>query len=100
MSIGGLRIEILLPSSFSLKEKRKILSSLKKRVINNFSVSISEIGDNEIWNKSTLDIAIAAKDMYNLMNQISKIKNFLLEEKEIEIIKIETLYGEEKIESI
>jgi len=100
VSIGGLRIEILLPSSFSLKEKRKILSSLKQRVINNFNVSISETGDNEIWNKSTLDIAIAAKDMYNLNDRISKIKKFLMEEREIEIIKIKTLYGEEKIENI
>ncbi len=100
MSIGGLRIEIFLPGSFSLKGKRKILSSLKQRVINNFSVSISEIEDNEVWNKSTLDIAIAAKNLYNLEDKISKIKKFLMEEKDIEIIKIKKIYGEEKIESI
>ncbi|MEO0255517.1 MAG: DUF503 domain-containing protein, partial [candidate division WOR-3 bacterium] len=75
MSIGGIRIEILIPESFSLKEKRKILNSLKQKILNNFNASVAEVDDNELWNKSVLDIAIAAKDMYNLNERISKIKD-------------------------
>lgn len=91
MSIGGIRIEILIPESFSLKEKRKIINSLKQKILNNFNASIAEIDDNEFWNKSVLDIAIAAKDMYNLNERISKIKDFLMRESGIEILKINFL---------
>ncbi|MEO0270479.1 MAG: DUF503 domain-containing protein [candidate division WOR-3 bacterium] len=91
MSIGGIRIEILIPESFSLKEKRKILNSLKQKILNNFNVSVAEVDDNELWNKSVLDIAIAAKDMYNLNERISKIKDFLMRENSIEVLKINFL---------
>ncbi|MEN3045625.1 MAG: DUF503 domain-containing protein [Candidatus Hydrothermales bacterium] len=91
MSIGGLRVEILIQDSFSLKEKRKILNSLKQRIFNNFNASVAEIDDSELWNKSTLEIAIAAKDQYNLNDKISKIKNFLMKENGIEVLKIEVL---------
>ncbi len=91
MSIGGIRIEILIPESFSLKEKRKILNSLKQKILNNFNASVAEVDDNELWNKSVLDIAIAAKDMYNLNERISKIKDFLMRENSIEILKINFL---------
>ncbi|MEN3044924.1 MAG: DUF503 domain-containing protein [Candidatus Hydrothermales bacterium] len=91
MSIGGIRVEILIQDSFSLKEKRKILNSLKEKILNNFNASIAEIDDNEIWNKSIIDIAIAAKDQYNLNDRILKIKNFLMRENGIEILKIEKL---------
>ncbi|MEO0268216.1 MAG: DUF503 domain-containing protein [candidate division WOR-3 bacterium] len=91
MSIGGIRIEILIPESFSLKEKRKILNSLKQKILNNFNASVAEVDDNELWNKSVLDIAIAAKDMYNLNERISKIKDFLMRENSIEVLKINFL---------
>lgn len=84
-------MEILIQDSFSLKEKRKILNSLKEKILNNFNASIAEIDDNEIWNKSIIDIAIAAKDQYNLNDRILKIKNFLMRENGIEILKIEKL---------
>ncbi len=100
MSIGGFRIEILIPQSFSLKEKRKIIQSIKQKVINNYGASVSETGENDVWNKSVLDIAIAASDMYNLNEKINKIKMFFLEEKNIEVLKIIPIYGAEEIESL
>lgn len=56
MTIGILKLTLFIHDSNSLKEKRVVLHSLKARLRNNFNVAVSQIGDEDKWQKSTLAV--------------------------------------------
>jgi len=49
-------VRLHLPTAGSLKEKRMLLRSLKYRLREHYNVSVSEIGHQDLWQRSTLGI--------------------------------------------
>jgi uncharacterized protein YlxP (DUF503 family) len=56
MHIGLLILEIHLPASSSLKDKRQALQSLQRRLRNRFNLSIAEVDHQELWQRATLAV--------------------------------------------
>jgi len=48
MMIGMLVIDLFNEQFHSLKEKRQLLASLKKRLKNKFNIAVTESGDQEL----------------------------------------------------
>ncbi len=86
MLIGVLVIDIYIPTSNSLKEKRSILKRIKDRVRNNFNVSISEIGDQDVWRRAQLGIACISNNGKDANELLSKVVNFVECEGIVEIL--------------
>jgi hypothetical protein len=61
MNIGLLTLEIFLPDSHSLKEKRFVIRSLKDR-LRKFNISIAECDHQELWQRSTMGIVSISSD--------------------------------------
>lgn len=61
MIIGLLTLEIFIPDSHSLKEKRMVLRSLKDR-LRKFNVSVAECDHQDLWQRSTVGIVSIASD--------------------------------------
>ena len=53
-----LLIDIHISHSHSLKEKRRVLNSLKDKIRSKFSASVAEVGDSEKWQRAVLGISI------------------------------------------
>jgi uncharacterized protein YlxP (DUF503 family) len=53
-------VQLFLPESQSLKHKRAVLSSLKERLHNRFNVSVAEVDHNDLWQRSTLALAVVS----------------------------------------
>ncbi|MDY6820661.1 MAG: DUF503 domain-containing protein [Deferribacterota bacterium] len=88
MTIGLILVEILINDAFSLKEKRSVLKGLKDRVKNNFNVSIAEVGDYDIWNKSAIAIVTVSNMGKHVERTFNDIINFFDNFYNIEIINI------------
>jgi hypothetical protein len=58
MRVGTLRLELFLPASDSLKAKRSVLNSVKERVRTRFNASVAEVGNQDLWQRATLGVAI------------------------------------------
>jgi hypothetical protein len=50
----------------SLKEKRRIISSLKEKLKNRYNVSVCEYGDLSLWQRTQLGIVICGNDKVNI----------------------------------
>lgn len=61
-AIGVLTIEIEIHQAQSLKDKRRVVKSLKDRLRGKFNVSVAETADLDLWNRSTLTIVTVSKD--------------------------------------
>jgi len=56
MIIGFLSLEIYIPYSHSLKEKRKRLSGLKGRLKNRYNVAVAELDYHKKWQRTKIGI--------------------------------------------
>lgn len=89
MIVGILKVLILVSESNSLKEKRMVLRSLKNKLKNNFNVSVTEIGDQDKWQKSTLALSTVGTQKASLNSLISNIINYLEDNKQIQLLDYE-----------
>jgi uncharacterized protein len=62
MRVGTLRLELFLPASDSLKAKRSVLNHVKERVRTRFNASVAEVGNQDLWQRATLGVAIVGGD--------------------------------------
>ena len=56
MIIGYLSLEIYLPYSHSLKEKRKRLSAIKDRLKKKYNVALAELDYQDKWQRSKIGV--------------------------------------------
>ena len=62
MHIALLRAVLSIPEARSLKDKRRVLKSLKDRTLKRMNVSVAEVGQQEVWNRAELAfITVAAE---------------------------------------
>lgn len=92
MHIGVCTIYLRLYESDSLKDKRRVIKSIKDRVRNKFNVSIAEIEDLDKWQRATLGVVCVSKDakfansvLSNVINLIEEVDLVELADYEIEI---------------
>jgi uncharacterized protein len=62
MKIGLLQFQLIIDGAESLKDKRRVVKSLKDRLHREHLVSVAEVADQEIWNRATLGIACVSGD--------------------------------------
>ena len=86
MPVGVCRLKIYIPSSGSLKEKRKILKSIKDRVRHNFNVSIAEVEDMDKLQVSLIEIAFVSNDRKFINEVLSKTIDLVNNMRAIDIV--------------
>jgi uncharacterized protein YlxP (DUF503 family) len=62
MVIGVLQFELLIHDAQSLKDKRRVIRSLRDRLHREHQVSIAEVGANEMLNVALRGLACVASD--------------------------------------
>ena len=62
MLIGTLRLEIHLPAANSLKAKRSVVNHVKERVRHRFNAAIAEVGHQDLWQRTTLGVAVVGEE--------------------------------------
>ncbi len=56
MPVGVLTLEIQIPYSHSLKEKRAVLLKMRDRLRARFNVSVAELDHQDVWQRATLGV--------------------------------------------
>lgn len=87
MTIGALTLELLIPGSHSLKDKRHVLQSLMKKLRNQFNVSVAEVENQDVWQRSTLAVVSVNSSPAELNRTLDYVVNFVQVDYEVEIIR-------------
>lgn len=56
MPVGVLTLEIHIPYSHSLKEKRAVLRKMRDRLRARFNVAVAELDHQDVWQHATLGV--------------------------------------------
>jgi uncharacterized protein YlxP (DUF503 family) len=86
MLIGTLQVELYLPGTGSLKEKRFVLKSIKTRIRNVYNVSVAEVDHLDKWQRSTLGVACVANNRRFIDETLNKVIQTISRDDRIEII--------------
>lgn len=62
MIIGLLQFHLLIHDAQSLKDKRRVVSSLKDRLHREHMVSVAEVGDADLLNHALIAVTLVARD--------------------------------------
>ena len=77
MVVGVLKLTLMIPENHSLKGKRSVLKSIQSRVSNQFNVSVTECGDQELWQSAVLGFAAAGTSQPLVEATLNKVVNFV-----------------------
>jgi uncharacterized protein YlxP (DUF503 family) len=79
-------MEMHIPESGSLKTKRHSLKSLKDRIRSKFNVSVAEVGDNDLWQKTSLAVAAVSNDKSHLNQTLDHVLNLVRSVPEVSLL--------------
>ena len=77
MTVGVLQLELSVPDAFSLKDKRRVIKSLKDRIAHRHNVSIAEVGALDEHRRSVIGIAMVSNDSRYVQSALSKLVDFV-----------------------
>ncbi len=82
----AVRLELELPFTSSLKDKRQTLRSLKDR-LRRKNVSVVEADNQDLWQRATLEFALAAVDRRAVEEKREEVRRTLLNYEELAILE-------------
>ena len=75
MVVGVVTWEFHLDGCRSLKEKRRVLKSLKDRLHHRFNVSVAETAHHDRWQRAELSCCVVARDRRQAESVLSSVDN-------------------------
>jgi uncharacterized protein YlxP (DUF503 family) len=77
MFVGVLRLTLHLPDPGSLKSKRHLVRSAIDRVKAKFNVSIAEVAEHDLWQKSVVGVSAVGNDHAFVNEVLDKVTDFV-----------------------
>ena len=77
MIIGSVVFDLHIPYSGSLKEKRMVVRSVKEKLKSKFNVSVSEVGNQDLWQSAQIAVVTVAPDQKQVEKVIQNVINFV-----------------------
>ena len=75
--MGVLKLNLLLPENHSLKGKRGVLKRIQAQVANQFNVSVTECGDQDLWQSAVLGFGVVGTSRPILEATLQKVVEFV-----------------------
>ena len=89
MAIANLTVELSIPLSRSLKDRRQVVRSMKDRLRQSFNVSVAEMDEAVTWQSATIGIAAVSSSrdyLRGLMEEVERAATRLARENGAEVI--------------
>ncbi len=80
MVIGLLTVELQIPASQSLKNKRQVVRSLISRLRQEFNVSVAEVDHQDSWQLCTLAVACVSGETLQAQQLMQRVATYIEEQ--------------------
>jgi uncharacterized protein len=77
MVVGVLKLSLVIPENHSLKGKRGVLKRIEARVSNQFNISVTECGDQDLWQSAILGFAVVGSSQPVVQATLQKVIDFV-----------------------
>lgn len=90
MIVSSMRVRIAIRGARNLKDKRRVLKSLKDRIRNKFNVSVAEVDAHDWYQMGILGVAMVSNDRRFSEQVLSQVLNLVRSAPGAELIDFET----------
>jgi len=90
VSIGVLILDCSIAESFSLKDKRHVLSSFTERMRRSFNVAVCETDYQDQWQRTQLAVVLVNTSWRMLQSSMAKIVEYTNRDRRLELLNVET----------
>jgi len=73
MPVGLLTLEIYIPDSHSLKDKRQVLRSLKDRLRARFNVAVAELDGQDTWQRAQVGVVALSNNAAHVEQSLQAV---------------------------
>ena len=89
IAVLGCNLEVNISGSSSLKEKRRVIKSLKDKLKRNFNLALAEVGALDEWQRAEIAIVTVSNNIRHANSVISKAVNLVESNIHVELIDYE-----------
>ena len=89
MTVGTLSVKLMIREARSLKDKRRILRSLKDNLRNRHNVSVAEVDSLDSRQQAVLGFAMVANDAQYVDGALARIVNYIRAFRPVQLVDYE-----------
>jgi len=95
MIVGTLKLRLLLRESHSLKDKRRVLRSLKDTLGRRFNVAVAETDAQDLWQSAEIGLATVGTDTPFVQSVLTRVVEYVRFFGGVELVDVDQeIYGE------
>ena len=95
MIVGTLKLRLVLRESHSLKDKRRVIKSLKDTLSNKFNISVAETDEQDVWQTAEVGVATVGTDGSFVQSVLTSVVNYVRFFGGVELVDAQQeLYGD------
>ncbi len=77
MVVGVLTVELQVPASQSLKDKRQVIQSLTARLRHEYNVAVAQVDHLDSWQLATLGVACVSNDLAYVQGLLQHVVDYV-----------------------
>ena len=89
MHVGVLQLELSITDAMSLKDKRRVVLSLKDRIAHGHNVSVAEVDHQDQWQRACLGMATVSSTPGHAEEILNEVERFVWSRPDVEVISTE-----------
>ena len=90
MHVGILQLDLAIPSADTLKDKRRVVLSLKDRIANSHNVSVAEVDRLDEHRRCIMGVAMVSNDKRYVEGGLSKIIDMVKTNSDVNLLDFQT----------
>jgi uncharacterized protein YlxP (DUF503 family) len=84
--LGTLEVELIVAESHSLKARRRVVRSLKDRIRGRHNVSVADVGDQNLWQRISLGVAVVTNDRRFADEVLAKVLDTIASDHRVDVV--------------
>ena len=75
--VGVCLADLFITDSSSLKDRRRVVRSIVEHLRRSYNVSVTELGDERLWQRTTLAVACVSNDTKSADQLLNRVIHYL-----------------------
>ena len=95
MHVAVVQLELHIPTSRSLKEKRAALRPIVEGIRHRFQISVAEVGYQDKWQRALIGMAVVSDSYGHAVEVVDNVERWVWSKPEVEVTRFETTWTDE-----
>ena len=92
MHVGVVQLELHIPTSRSLKEKRAVLRPIVEGLRHRFQISVAEVGYQDKWQRALVGMAVVSDSYGHAAEVVDNVERWVWSKPEVEVTRFERVW--------